>query len=176
MAGRWVAFFRIYIGALWFEYGTSKLEPAWAAPKGEFYDASKFAASTVHGPIRAFIETVVLPHQQIFALLVAFGETLVGISLVLGLLTRIGAAGGMFLSASYFLAQGKYQQRFGLESLELLLFVCCLMLLALHSENFLSLDSWLAKHFLRRPADVAADPTVMEGYPGGRRLRPALFR
>jgi thiosulfate dehydrogenase [quinone] large subunit len=154
--GRWLTFLRIYVGALWLAYGASKFESNWAAPNGEFYQATKFGADSIHGPMHDFIMTVVLPHQQIFGLLIAYGETLVGISLILGLFTRAGAIGGMFLSANYFFAQGKYQVYLGVESLEALLFVCCALLIATRTGAYLSLDALL---FRRRRDDAGASRT-----------------
>ena len=147
---RLLAFLRIYVGALWLAYGSSKLEPNWAAPSGEFYEAAKYSAGLIHGPMHEFIVQVVLPHAHLFGLLIAFGETLVGISLTLGLLTQAGAIGGMFLSANYFLAQGKYQVYLGIESIEALLFVCCALLLAGRSGAQASLDSFLFKRRLHK--------------------------
>ena len=46
---------------------------------------------------RPFLETVVPPNALWFARLITLGEWLVGISLVLGLLTRVGAIGRPFL-------------------------------------------------------------------------------
>ncbi len=138
---RWIAAFRIYIGLLWLAYGTSKLNSEWVAPRGDFYEAAKYASGHIQGPMHDFIVGIVLPHEKTFALLVAVGETLVGISLLLGLLTRAGAVGGMFLSFTYYLATGKYQFLLGVESLELLLFISCLMLLVLPSGRALSLDA-----------------------------------
>ncbi|HLJ83622.1 MAG TPA: TQO small subunit DoxD [Candidatus Eremiobacteraceae bacterium] len=149
---------RIYVGALWLAYGSSKLEPNWAAPNGEFYEAAKFSAGSIHGPMHDFIANVVLPHQQLFGLLIAYGETLVGISLTLGLLTRAGAIGGMFLSANYFFAQGKYQVYLGIESIEALLFVCCALLLAGRTGEYASLDALL----FRRRRDETVDEKLVE--------------
>jgi uncharacterized membrane protein YphA (DoxX/SURF4 family) len=69
----------------------------------------------------------------------------VGISRIFGLFTKAGALGGMFLSLNYYFATGKYAHRFGLESLELLLFVVCLLLLVLPSARLLSIDSAISK-------------------------------
>jgi thiosulfate dehydrogenase (quinone) large subunit len=149
----WLTFLRIYIGALWLAYGSSKFEPNWVAPNGEFYQAAKFGAESIHGPMHVFIVNVVLPHQQIFGLLIAVGETLVGISLILGLFTRVGAIGGMFLSANYFFAQGKYEVYLGIESIEALLFVCCALLVAGRAGAYASLDTLLFKG--RRDKTVA---------------------
>jgi uncharacterized membrane protein YphA (DoxX/SURF4 family) len=147
---RWLAFLRIYVGGVWFAYGISKFEPQWAAPNGEFYQATEFGIGTISGPMHDFIVRVVLPHQHTFALLVAYGETLVGISLILGLFTQVGFSGGMFLSANYFLAQGKYHVWLGFGSIELLLFVCCAIMLTLRAGDVFSLDSFVFKKRLRR--------------------------
>jgi uncharacterized membrane protein YphA (DoxX/SURF4 family) len=148
-SARWVAALRIYIGLLWLAYGTSKLNADWIKPKGDFYDAAKYSADHIQGPMHDFIFGVVLPHQSAFALLIGAGETLVGFSLALGLLTRAGTAGGMFLSLTYYFATGKYQFLLGVESLELLLFVVCLMLFVLPSNRVFSLDSLIGRRIHR---------------------------
>lgn len=48
-----------------------------------------------------FLERVVLPNAHIFAALVTMGELFVGLTLTLGLMTRLGAAVGMFLAFNY---------------------------------------------------------------------------
>jgi thiosulfate dehydrogenase (quinone) large subunit len=55
---------------------------------------------------RPFLEGTVLPNVGLFAQLVTFGEWVVGLSLVLGLLTRGGALLGMWLNANYMLMKG----------------------------------------------------------------------
>jgi thiosulfate dehydrogenase (quinone) large subunit len=147
---RWIAGLRIYVGLLWLAYGTSKLNAEWVAPKGDLYEAAKYAADHITGPVHAFLNGVVLPNAPVFASLIAAGETLVGISLLLGLVTRAGAIGGMFLSLTYYFATGKYQERLGVESLELLLFITCLMLFALPSGSALSLDAVVRRTNVKR--------------------------
>jgi len=53
-----------------------------------------------------FLQTVVLPHVDLFARLVFFGEWLVGICLVLGLLTPAAALVGLWLNVNYMLMKG----------------------------------------------------------------------
>ena len=55
---------------------------------------------------RPFLESVVIPHAGKFAVLVAWGELLVGVSLFLGLFTRLGAAVGIFMILNYTFALG----------------------------------------------------------------------
>ena len=56
---------------------------------------------------RPFLETVVLPNATKFAVLVAWGELLVGLSIFLGLFTRLGAVVGIFMVLNYSLAVGR---------------------------------------------------------------------
>jgi uncharacterized membrane protein YphA (DoxX/SURF4 family) len=135
----WLAAARVYLGCVWFAYGTSKFEPDWA--KSEFLSAVNDCVTHSSGPMHAFLTGVVVPNQHTFALLIAYGETLVGISLILGLFTKVGAVGGMFLSLNYFAATGQYKNRFGFESIELMLFVFSLLLLALPGARTFSIDS-----------------------------------
>jgi uncharacterized membrane protein YphA (DoxX/SURF4 family) len=62
------------------------------------------AAENPIGWYKTFLDHVVLSHALLFAQLTAWGETLVGVSLTLGLLSGCGAIGGLLLSVSYGLA------------------------------------------------------------------------
>jgi thiosulfate dehydrogenase (quinone) large subunit len=150
---RWLAVARVYVGCVWFAYGTSKFEPEWA--RTEFLFTVKQCVAHSSGPINAFLTGVVVPNQSTFATLIAYGETLVGIALVLGLLTKAGAIGGMFLSTNYFLVTGQYKSRLGLESIELMLFVFSLLLLVLPSAGTFSLDA-LVRRLRNRPSPDSA--------------------
>ena len=55
----------------------------------------------------------------------------------------------MFLSLNYFVATGVYASRFGFMTLELLLFVVCLFLLATPSNQAFALDILIERR--RRP-------------------------
>ncbi|HZU05966.1 MAG TPA: DoxX family protein [Chloroflexota bacterium] len=55
---------------------------------------------------RSFLQGVVLPNAALFAQLVVWGELAVGVLLVLGLATRLAAAGAVFLGLNYWLAVG----------------------------------------------------------------------
>ena len=100
----WLAAARIYVGAVWLTYGTSKFEPNWA--RTEFLSAIKDCIAGTSGPIHELLVNIVVPNQALFAQAIAVGETLVGISLILGFFTKAGALGGMFLSLNYYFATG----------------------------------------------------------------------
>ena len=55
---------------------------------------------------RPFVESVILPYVGKFAVLLAWGEVFVGVSIFLGLFTRFGAAAGIFIALNYAFAVG----------------------------------------------------------------------
>ncbi|HEV3153743.1 MAG TPA: DoxX family protein [Candidatus Baltobacteraceae bacterium] len=132
---------RIYLGLVWFTYGESKIDPSWAGGKQYFLSAVRDSESSTGEPFRSFLAHVVVPHQQIFAELIAYGETLVGIALIAGLLIRPASLAGMFLALNYYFMTGKYLSHFGVESLELMLFVLCAIVLTTKEASVASLDN-----------------------------------
>ena len=56
------------------------------------------------GFYRSFLQHTVLPHGTLFTYLVVFGELCIGISLMLGLLTRFSALVAIILSGNFLLA------------------------------------------------------------------------
>lgn len=62
------------------------------------------AHPNVHGWYSDFLNSVVLPNVSTFSYVVSFGETLVGVALVLGALTGVAAFFGIFMNANYLLA------------------------------------------------------------------------
>lgn len=53
-----------------------------------------------------FLQTTVIPHASFFAQLVTIGEWAVGLSLLLGFFTPVGALAGIWLNANYMLMKG----------------------------------------------------------------------
>ena len=106
---------RIWLGYPWFEAGSHKISnPAWVttgdALKGFWTNAVKVSAETGKGPItfdwyRSFLQFM-LDNQAYtwFAKLVAYGEVLIGIALILGIFTGIAAFFGGFMNFNFMLA------------------------------------------------------------------------
>lgn len=105
---KWLAVLRIYTGAFWLIHGLPKFldSTSFMPPSGimSMLIAKSVAASS--GPYHDFLLSTVTPNIMVFANLVRFGEVLVGISLVLGLLSRFGGLFGVILALNYFLAKG----------------------------------------------------------------------
>ncbi|WML41432.1 DoxX family protein [Neobacillus sp. OS1-2] len=99
-----LAIIRVYIGYEFLHAGYGKLT------SGGF-DASGFlkgaiASSTgehpaVQGWWAKFLEQVALPNADLFSFLVQWGEVLVGIALILGLLTNFATLMGMVMNFSF---------------------------------------------------------------------------
>jgi thiosulfate dehydrogenase [quinone] large subunit len=105
---------RIYVGWQWFIAGLEKIQnPAWVGTgSGKalagFIKAAlaKTAGSypDVQGWYGAFLQNFVAPHPVFWSHLVAYGELLVGIGLIVGALTGIAAFFGLFMNLNYMLA------------------------------------------------------------------------
>lgn len=75
--------------------------------KTGFASSAREMASETWPFWRAFIEKTVLPHAGTFAWALAVAEIAVGVGLVLGLFTRVAAAGGIVLMLSILLGTAR---------------------------------------------------------------------
>ena len=67
-----------------------------------------YAMKNASAPYVSFLQDIVIPHATLFADLIISGELIAGLSLLLGLGTRYGAAIAMFLFLNYMLAKGRW--------------------------------------------------------------------
>lgn len=94
---------RVYLGYTWLTAG-------WGKAIGGF-DASGFIQGaiagaggdnpTVQGWWAAFLEAVALPNAEMFSFVVAWGEVLVGIALILGIFTNFAALMGITMNFAF---------------------------------------------------------------------------
>ncbi len=111
--GPWVlALARTGIGWAFVDNAQDKFRSRWTADAGKPFaqiltGAVKRPPSYFFDPVyQGFLQNVVLPNVLTFAYLIVLGELLVGLSLSLGLLTRLGAVGGIWLNLNYMLMKG----------------------------------------------------------------------
>ena len=105
---------RIWLGFQWLEAGLQKItNPLWVGDKagtavtGFFKGAIAKATGdhpAVQGWYAAFLKNVAMPNAAVFSYLVAFGETLVGLALILGVATTAAALAGAFMNLNFMLA------------------------------------------------------------------------
>ncbi len=97
---------RLYAGYFLLMSGTTKIERGYLFGGALLPQLQRFVSGTPPEWYKAWLVQVVIPHERLFAVLTAVGETLVGTALVLGALTRLSAVAGIFMVANYLLAKG----------------------------------------------------------------------
>lgn len=137
---------RVYTGWSWLQAGREKIgNPVWTGAKagtglaGFLAGALKKAGGAhpdVQGWYAGFLQNFVMHHTVAFSYMVAFGETAVGIALILGVVTGIAGFFGCFMNMNYLLA--------GTVSVNPVLFVLGLFLiLAWRVAGWYGADRWI---------------------------------
>jgi thiosulfate dehydrogenase [quinone] large subunit len=137
---------RLYVGWQWLEAGRGKLQSAaWtggnagAAITGFVTGALTKTAGDhpdVQGWYAWFLQVVVLPHAPLWSRLIAWGEVLVGVALIVGLFTGLAAFFGSFMNVNYLLA--------GAVSTNPILFaIATWLVLAWKMAGWWGLDRWV---------------------------------
>lgn len=67
-----------------------------------------FSMRNAPGFYQSFLQQVVIPHATVFSYLIMTAELAAGISLLLGLCTRMGAVIAMFLFLNYLFSKGRW--------------------------------------------------------------------
>nr|WP_243458289.1 DoxX family protein [Sporosarcina sp. Te-1] len=135
---------RLYVGYSWFTAGLGKVQSeVWTGKNAgtalEGFIKGALAKSQEGGDVTgwyaSFLESTVLPNAKIFSFVVAYGELLVGLGLIVGLLTGIAAFFGAFMNVSFLFA--------GTLSTNPLLFILATWLvLAWKVAGWYGLDRW----------------------------------
>jgi len=137
---------RVYVGWAWLDAGWAKItSEAWVGSesgkaltgfiKGALAKTSG-AHPDVQGWYASFLENVVLPNASGWAHMVAWGEVVVGVALILGALTGIAAFFGLFMNLNFLLA--------GTVSTNPVLFVLSIgLILGWKISGFIGLDRYL---------------------------------
>ena len=137
---------RVYVGYEWLLSGWGKLgNPAWTGDNAGtavtgFLKGALAKTSGLHPDVTswyaAFIQNFALPNAETFSYLIAYGETAVGIALILGLLTGIAAFFGTFLNLNFLFA--------GTVSINpVLLFLQLFLIMAWLIAGWHGLDKWV---------------------------------
>ncbi|MFC0472435.1 DoxX family protein [Halalkalibacter kiskunsagensis] len=106
IAGVWL-FLRIYLGWSWLTAG-------WGKVMGDF-NAGGYLQGSVANPVMngevlkypnyvAFLENVAIPNADVFSVMVAWGEVLVGLGLIVGVFTSAAAFFGVVMNMSFMFA------------------------------------------------------------------------
>jgi len=138
---------RVLLGLAWIDAASHKLSsPAWMqtgeALKGYWTNAVKFDAATGKGPIafdwyRSFLQGMLDSGAYVwFAKLVAVGELLIGVALILGAFVGIAAFFGAFMNWNFIMAGSASTN-------PLLLIAAILLILAWKTAGYYGADRFL---------------------------------
>lgn len=141
---------RVYVGYEWLAAGWHKVtSPDWmqggAALKGFWERAIAIPAAPAkplitYGWFRDFLQALLNGgHYTWFAKLIAVGEVLVGVGLILGAFVGIAAFFGAFMNMNFMLAGSASTN-------PVLFFLGILLIIAWKTAGYWGLDRWLLKH------------------------------
>jgi thiosulfate dehydrogenase [quinone] large subunit len=142
-----LTFLRIYLGIIFLLAAWPKVQEDFAPGLTRFLD--QVALTKGHPFYQPFIREVVIPHTTLFATLIVWGELLVGISLVLGLATRLSAVTALLLTVNYMLAKGAWP--WTPSSNDAAFAAIAVALIVGAAGRTLGLDAFLAKRWPRSP-------------------------
>ncbi|HZT08378.1 MAG TPA: DoxX family protein [Chloroflexota bacterium] len=99
-------------------------------------------------PYGAFLQEIVLPNAGLFAQLVVLGEWVAGVSLALGLFTRLGAISAFWLNGNYLLSKGPLTTDASADRIYML---SALVVAAVAADLAWSADRALSSHHFDNP-------------------------
>jgi uncharacterized membrane protein YphA (DoxX/SURF4 family) len=154
----WLAFVRVLTGVMWLAHGISKFTRSaeFMPPNGLITTYVTRGLQNSTGFYHVFLVNVVQPNLSLFAELVRLGEVLVGVSLVLGALTRVGGLFGVLLTLNYIAAHGHILSTTTLQSLNFGLLVLSAISLVLPTGRVLGIDGFFIRS-KRSPTTVRAE-------------------
>lgn len=153
----WLAIARILTGVIWLIHAVPKFlhGDRFLPPTGFFATYLQQGIASTSGPYHDFIVSTVAPNALLFAQLTRFGELLVGISLVLGLFTRLGGLFGVILPLNYMAVRGAVSTLSGWGSPDAALALLSFISLVLPTGRVAGVDAMRAPRSARRPKVVA---------------------
>ncbi|MEO2075127.1 MAG: DoxX family protein [Bacillus sp. (in: firmicutes)] len=135
---------RLYLGYSWFTAGFHKLTGG--------FDASGFLKGAIANPVKGpdgavvfgwyvdFLKHIALPNVDVFNVLVPWGETLIGLGLILGCLTTTAMFFGLVMNFSFFLAGTVSHNPRDI-------FLGFIILTAGYNAGKIGLDRWVVPYF-----------------------------
>jgi thiosulfate dehydrogenase [quinone] large subunit len=134
---------RVYTGAFFAYYGFGNIKRADFADSLEGFVSGSLEVS--FGIIRPFLESIVLPNKAVFAIMVSWGELLIGLALIVGLATRYASIAGAVMLAAFWFTKG--QGFLDWQNHDAIWFMIFVVLATVHAGRFHSLDASLSDRF-----------------------------
>jgi uncharacterized membrane protein YphA (DoxX/SURF4 family) len=142
-----LALLRVYLGVIFLIAALPKLQYNFTPHLTGFVEQVGLARG--HPFYQQFLEQVVLPNAAFFAAMVTGSELFVGVTLILGLMTRLSASIALILAVNYMFAKGAWF--WTTSSNDAAFAAIALALLIGAAGRTLGLDSFLARRWPRSP-------------------------
>jgi uncharacterized membrane protein YphA (DoxX/SURF4 family) len=155
--GGWLALVRILTGGIWLVHGIPKFlnSAQFMPPGGAFSGYLQSGVVKATGPYHDFLVNTVQPNAAVFAELVRYGEVCVGISLFLGLFSRLGGFVGILLPLNYIAARGALATLSAWSSIDGCLMLLSALSFVLPTGRVAGLDALMSRPSVRRTTVVA---------------------
>ena len=138
-----ITLLRVYTGVFFLKFGWGKItNPNFADGLAGFVTGN---LENAYGFMRSFLESVVLPNKGLFAVLVGWGEFLIGITLIVGLATRWSSIAGALMVVAFWFTKG--QGFLDAQNHDAIWFMIFVVLATVHAGRSHSLDHRLADRF-----------------------------
>lgn len=136
-----IVILRVYVGQWFLAQALIKIRTDYLyQPKLAAMISENLAYSVAPGWYKHFLETTVIPNWQVFAYSHTYFEFLVGVSLIIGFLSRpMALVGALIATSGFYISQGETT------TLYQLLLVICLVLAWLGAGRCLGLDYFFFK-------------------------------
>jgi len=145
---------RVFLAYEWLNSGTGKVQSILDNSAAYFAGMSKvfgavWAKSNPYPFMADFLANTAAPNAATVVTIIALLEVLVGISLLFGFLTRLGALGGVVLNVIFYLAAGHTSP--STAAANLMMIGAQLAMVAAPGGRVLGLDAILHRKFARIP-------------------------
>ena len=139
---------RLVLGAMFLNLGIEKISEGWLTSDKNLLD-SLFNYHQQAGLTQlVYLDKVAVPYAYLWSKLIAIGETAIGVSLLLGLLTRFTCVVGIFMVLNFHAANGNlYSLHFFGTAWGALIIVSFIILLIAKAGRWVGVDVALAKKY-----------------------------
>lgn len=147
VAGITLAVLRIGYGLLWLKEATWKKPPDFGMRAGDglWYWTNEMLKYSVAAPHKYFVEQVVIPNFIFFGYMTLATELFIGVSMLLGAFTRLGAVAALLMSLN--ITTGLIRHPAEWPSAYLMLIGYSLLFLSFRAGRRLGVDALLARRF-----------------------------
>ena len=133
----YVLFLRLSVGILFLLIGIDKLQNGWLTSNEHLNKSLYSYNDNAHGIQKTYLEKVAIPLSSVWSPLIALGETALGISLIIGLLSRLSTMLGFIMVLNFHFTNGNlFSFRDFCESPWALVLVMCLLFLFLTRSGY----------------------------------------